>query len=81
MKRHWWSLALSWPDDNQGMFSTAHDVFFKEMGKSTDLSLLFLLTEIDSHTCFIYCLHDFMLLYVELVIFLHIRFIVMSIHH
>ena len=22
--------ALSWPDDNQGMFSTAHDVFFKE---------------------------------------------------
>ena len=30
MKRHWWSLALSWPDDDQGMFSTVHDVFFKE---------------------------------------------------
>ena len=30
MKRHWWSLALSWPDDDQGMFSTAHDIFFKE---------------------------------------------------
>ena len=30
MKRHWWSLALSWSDDDQGMFSTAHDIFFKE---------------------------------------------------
>ena len=30
MKRHWWSLALSWLDDDQGIFSTTHDVFFKE---------------------------------------------------
>ena len=30
MKRHWWSLTLSWPNDIQGMFLTAHDVFFKE---------------------------------------------------
>ena len=30
MKRHWWSLALSWPDDDQGMFLTVHYVFFKE---------------------------------------------------
>ena len=30
MKRHWWSLALSWPDDDQRTFSTAHDIFFKE---------------------------------------------------
>ena len=30
MKRHWWSLALSWLDDDQGMFSTVYDVFFKE---------------------------------------------------
>ena len=31
MKGHWWSLTLSWPENDQGMFSTAHDVFFKEM--------------------------------------------------
>ena len=30
MKRHWWFLTLSWPDDVQGMFLTVHDVFFKE---------------------------------------------------
>ena len=34
MKGHWWSLALSWPDDDQGMFSTTHDVFFKEKENS-----------------------------------------------
>ena len=22
---------MSWPDDDQGMFSTVHDIFFKEM--------------------------------------------------
>ena len=33
MKGHWWSLMLSWPDDDQGMFSTAHDVLLKEMRK------------------------------------------------
>ena len=30
MKGHWWSLTLSWSDDDQGMFLTAHVVFFKE---------------------------------------------------
>ena len=29
MKRHWWSLALSWPNNDQRIFSTAHDIFFK----------------------------------------------------
>ena len=24
MKEHWWSLTLSWPDEAQRMFSTAH---------------------------------------------------------
>ena len=43
MKGHWWFLTLSWPDDDQGMFSTAHDVFFKEMEKFVNLSLLLLL--------------------------------------
>ena len=40
MKGHWWFLTLSWLDDDQGTFLTAHDVFFIEMEKSTDLSLL-----------------------------------------
>ena len=31
MKGHWWFLTLSWLDDDQGTFLTAHDVFFKEM--------------------------------------------------
>ena len=31
MKRHWWFLTLSWPNDDQGIFSTAYDIFFKEM--------------------------------------------------
>ena len=31
MKGHWWFLTLFRPDDDQEMFSTAHDVFFKEM--------------------------------------------------
>ena len=31
MKGHWWFLPLSWLDDDQGTFLTAHDVFFKEM--------------------------------------------------
>ena len=31
MKKHWWSLTLSWPDDNQEMFSTAHDICLKKM--------------------------------------------------
>ena len=29
MKRHWWSLALAWPNNDQRIFSTAHDIFFK----------------------------------------------------
>ena len=41
MKGHWWFLTLSWLDDDQGTFLTAHDFFFRN-GKSTDLSLLFL---------------------------------------
>ena len=28
-KKHWWSLTLSWPDEVQRMFSTAHE-FSKE---------------------------------------------------
>ena len=27
MKGHWWFLTLFWPNDDQEMFSTAHDVF------------------------------------------------------
>ena len=27
MKEHWWFLTLSWLDDDQGTFLTAHDVF------------------------------------------------------
>ena len=27
IKKHWWSLTLSWPDEVQRMFSTAHDTF------------------------------------------------------
>ena len=41
MKRHWWSLTLSWPDDVQGIFLTAHDVSLNKR-KSTDLLLLHL---------------------------------------
>ena len=33
MKGHWWFLTLSWLDDDQGTFVTAHDVFFIEMKK------------------------------------------------
>ena len=33
IKGHWWSLTLSWPDDDQGMISIAHDVFLKFMRK------------------------------------------------
>ena len=43
IKGHWWSLTLSWPDDDQGMISTTHDVFLKEMEESTDLLLLLFL--------------------------------------
>ena len=25
IKEHWWSLTLSWPDEDQRMFSTAHE--------------------------------------------------------
>ena len=28
MKGHWWFLTLSWLDDDQGTFLTAHDVFY-----------------------------------------------------
>ena len=28
MKGHWWFLTLSWLDDDQRTFLTAHDVFF-----------------------------------------------------
>ena len=29
MKGHWWFLTLSWLDDDQGTFLTAHDIFKK----------------------------------------------------
>ena len=35
IKEHWWSLALSWPDEDQRMFSTTHE-FFKCETKTTD---------------------------------------------
>ena len=40
MKGHWWSLTLSWLDDDQGTFLTAHDVLVIVNEKFTDLSLL-----------------------------------------
>ena len=57
MKGHWWSLTLSWPDDDQGMFSTAHDVFFKEMGNPQIYRYCFFKIGIELHICFIYRLH------------------------
>ena len=26
IKEHWWSLTLSWPDEDQRMFSIAHEL-------------------------------------------------------
>ena len=57
MKGHWWFLTLSWLDDDQGTFLTAHDVFFIEMKKIHRFIIIFFLdTEIDLHICFIYSL-------------------------
>ena len=61
MKGHWWFLTLSWLDDDQGMFLTAHDVFLKEMENPLIYRYCFFKTEIDLHICFIYSLLDFML--------------------
>ena len=54
MKGHWWFLTLSWLNDDQGAFLTAHDVFFIEMENSQIYRYCFLDTEIDLHICFIY---------------------------
>ena len=61
MKRHWWFLTLSWPDNDQRMFSTAHDVFFKEMKNLQIYRYCIFKTEIELHICFIYLCFDFIL--------------------
>ena len=54
MKGHWWSLTLSWPDDDQGMISITHDIFIKKMRKiHRFIASCFFWIEIDLHTCFI----------------------------
>ena len=46
MKGYWWSLTLSWSDDDQRMFSTVHDVFFKKMENPQIYRYCFFKTEI-----------------------------------
>ena len=55
MKGHWWFLTLSWLDDDQWTFLTAHDVFIKEMRKiHRFIAYCFFWIEIDLHTCLIH---------------------------
>ena len=55
IKGHWWSLTLSWPDDDQGMISTAHDVFLKRNEKiHRFIIIVSLRIEIYLYTCFIH---------------------------
>ena len=55
MKRHWWSLTLSWPDDDQGMILTAHNVFLKRNERiHRFIIIVSLRIEIDLYTCFIH---------------------------
>ena len=70
MKGYWWFLTLSWLNDDQGTFLTAHDVFFIEMENPQIYRYCFFNTEIDLHICFIYSL-----------LWFHVKFIVISIHH
>ena len=37
IKEHWWSLTLSWPDEVQRMFSTAHEFLELEFEPQTIL--------------------------------------------
>ena len=34
IKEHWWSLASSWPDEVQRMFSTAHEFYIRVLLKN-----------------------------------------------
>ena len=57
MKRHWWFLTLSWLDDDQETFLTAHDFFFIYEWKIHRFIVIdFFKTEIDLHNCFIHIL-------------------------
>ena len=37
IKEHWWSLTLSWPDEDQRMFSTAHEILNVKLKPKTVL--------------------------------------------
>ena len=56
MKEHWWFLTLSWLDDDQGTFLTAHDVFVIWMENPQFWHSWFFKTEIDLYNCFIHSL-------------------------
>ena len=83
IKGHWWSLTLFWPDDDQGMILTAHNVFLKRNEKiHRFIIIVSLRIEIDLYTCFIHttCMTTcyYML---SLSFFLHVLFMVIPIHH
>ena len=79
IKGHWWSLTLSWPDDDQGMIYC----FLKRNEKNPQIyCLLFLLNRNwFTYLFYSYHLHDYMLLYAELIVFLYVKFMVIPIHH
>ena len=39
IKKHWWSLTLSWPDEVQRMFLTAHRLFMINVSQPRHFSL------------------------------------------
>ena len=57
MKGHWWFLTLSWLDDDQGTFLTAHDILFIKNEKNHRFIVIdFLILKSILLNCFMYSL-------------------------